>query len=93
LNWIIDFNSEKVFIKKIKDIDSSKIAAQLTSIKNMVIAVNGKLLILHSKNKEFKIGSVIKSVNNRFINDENIFEIEDILKENSEDWSKFKIGI
>lgn len=93
MNWIIDFNSEKVFIKKIKDIDSSKIAAQLTSIKNMVIAVNGKLLILHSKNKEFKIGSVIKSVNNRFINDENIFEIEDILKENSEDWSKFKIGI
>lgn len=93
MNWIIDFNSEKVFIKKIKDIDSSKIAAQLTSIKNMVIAVNGKLLILHSKNKEFKIDSVIKSVNNRFINDENIFEIEDILKENSDDWSKFKIGI
>lgn len=92
-NWIIDFNDEKVFIKKIKRLNPSNVVEKLKSSENLVIAINNKLTVIYSKNNDYKVGTVIKSVNNIEVNNKNICEIEELLRKNSTDWSNLSIKI
>lgn len=90
-NWIIDFQSKKIYIQKNKN------NFETNSIQNnpiQVAAINGELLIGY-KNKSvqnFNIGDKIDSVNQEKVTSENICKKMELLNK-TPDWNALEIEI
>ncbi len=90
-NWIIDFKKNKVYAKKIKNFNSDKYFDDLEDVENLVAAMNGKLIVIYSRNKNYVVGDIIRSVNGEIVTYKNICEIEKLLLSSRNDWSELEI--
>ncbi len=91
-NWIIDFEKEEVYFQKRDDIKNNSISEKIKQ-NNVALAVNGKLLIVNSFQSDYKNGSIIDSVQNQKVTLDNICELQNLLNDNSQDWTTLKITI
>ncbi len=55
----------------------------------IAVAINGKLIILKTKEDHLKAGQVIKKVDGQVISSSNLCDFEKLLLENNSEWKKF----
>lgn len=89
-NWIIDFKRNKVYAKKIRNFNSDKFFNDLEDVENLAAAMNGKLMIIYSRNKNYIVGDIIRSINGEKVTNENICEMQKKLLDSRSDWSELK---
>jgi predicted aspartyl protease len=92
-SWIIDFEREKVYVKLLKKKIKIDILNQLRTMVNIAIAINGKLIILKTKNDNLKVGQVIKKIDGTEVSDANICDFERLLFEKTSEWKSFKFEV
>ena len=90
-NWIIDFKNEKLYLKKIAESDVDTYFDKLKSVKHVAIAVNGNLMIIYSATDDFVIGNMIKSVNGKKVNEQNICDLQQLLLDHKDNWEDLEI--
>jgi len=89
-NWIIDFKRNKVYAKKIRNFNSDKFFNDLEDVENLAVAMNGNLMIIYSRNKNYIVGDIIRSINGEKVTNENVCEMQKKLLDSSSDWSELK---
>lgn len=52
--------------------------------------MNGKLMIIYSRNKNYIVGDIIRSINGEKVTNENICEMQKKLLDSRSDWSELK---
>ena len=57
----------------------------------MAIAVNGNLMIIYSATDDFVIGNMIKSVNGKKVNEQNICDLQQLLLDHKDNWEDLEI--
>lgn len=89
-DWIIDYNNEKVFIKRNNNIIDSNFNSN--TFRYLVSEKDGKLLISTKQKqlKDYNLGDEIFSINSEKIVPENICQMQDLLNQ-TQDWSNLKI--
>lgn len=91
-DWIIDYNSNKIFIKKNKNDVESKINKNVFSY---LASEKTNKLVVYSKQKQltkYNLGDQITSVNNHQVTTENICEMQNLLN-NTQDWNALNLEV
>lgn len=94
-NWILDFNSGEIYIKKISEF--SNLLDSNTYNKDYIFAnINSKLLVgfkkIIDKNSKFNVGDEITAINKQKVTPENICEMQDLLN-NTQDWNTLELNV
>ena len=94
-NWIIDFKTGEVFIKKLKEISDDGSIFQMEKTKLKCISLKDKLII-GFKNMNYQTiynsGDEITSVNKQKVTPENICDMQDLLNK-TEDWNTLNLEV
>lgn len=94
-NWILDFNSGAIYIKKISDFETIDYKKNiLVNFKLKCFSLNNKLLVGAknlSINSPYDVGDEIISIGDKKITSQNICEIEDLINK-TEDWSLLNLA-
>ena len=85
LNWIIDFENQKIYAKRIIGEKKNRVSA-LNSLNNVAIAVNNNVIIVRTNTNKYKVGDIIKVVNGVKVTNSNICDLELILFKESISW-------
>ena len=91
-DWIIDYNNNKVYIKKNKNEIDATFNKKLFSY--LVVEKDNKLIIT-TKQKQltaYNIGDEIILVNNQLVSSENVCEMQDLLNK-TQDWNTLNIKV
>lgn len=93
-NWIFDFNSGDVFVKRISNSNSETLKA-LGKLQISSLSFNGELLIVFKKidtYPNFHLLDKIISVNGKPVTPENICDMQDLLNK-TQDWNTLKLEV
>lgn len=85
LNWIIDFENQKIYAKRIIGEKKNRVSA-LNSLNNVAIAVNNNVIIVRTNTNKYKVGDIIKVVNGVKVTNSNLCDLELILFKESISW-------
>ena len=93
-NWIFDFNTGDVYVKRIAK-DDSDLIDKINKYQLKCLAINNDLIIGFKKSPSFlqyNIGDQIISVNGSPVTTENICEMQDLLNK-TQDWNTLKLEV
>lgn len=94
-NWILDFNTGMIYVKKITKFSNNENNSDLVKTKLKSGVINGKLII-GFKNLAFlfkhNVGDQITAINNIIVTPENICEMQDLLNK-TEDWNTLNLEV
>lgn len=93
-NWILDFNTGDIYIKKISEFDST--TETITKVYYFKAAsLNGKLVVAYKDNASllnYKLSDEIISINHQKVTSENICQMQELLN-NTQDWNTLELEI
>ena len=91
-DWIIDYNNNKVFLKRNKNQLDSLFNAK--SFQYLCVEKNSQLVIVTKQKQlnKYSLGDEITSVNNQKVTPENICEMQDLLNK-TEDWNTLNLKV
>lgn len=92
-NWIIDFQNEKLYAKRIfnKPFDFDNVSKNTSEF--LVSPIDGELIVAFKKstNQNINVGDIITKVNDEEVNNENICDLFEKLNK-AENWLSFDIS-
>jgi hypothetical protein len=92
-DWIIDYNNNKVYIKKNKEkIENDFIKYRITYYAKANNANELKIVVKEKLQTKFNLGDQITSVNNTKVTPENICEMQDLLNK-IQDWDTLSLEV
>ena len=93
-NWIFDFNTGDIYVKRIAK-DESDLINKINKYQLKCLAINNDLTIVFKKLpsfSKFNLGDQIIFINNQKVTSENICEMQDLLNKN-QDWNSLKLEV